>query len=747
MGRFLHYVCKWRLVCIVLLAGLLRLWGLWSGPPIQHADEFRFVYIPLGFFSGDLNPHHFIYPTLHYYVLWALYGAFFIFQNAFATGWTFAETTLYYYIQEPEAPLAIARWVGVLFSVGTVWWSACLGDLTGRHRAGWIAALLLALCAPHVRQSGLAAVDMPMVFWYVGATWASVRLLEQERLRDYTLAGVLVGLAAASKYPGALAGVATAAAHLMAGRRIGDFRIWLAGLMAIAVFVASSPFILIDLDVFQAHFARMAGILHEGREDVGTGWEYYLEVLLRYSLGWFGGMLTLAAVALALKERRHPILVLLIAFAVYLALMGSGRLTFARYSLPLLVLQTVLVADFIRRWGKKKQALLLFLVLLQPAYSSVRIAQLLGRPDTRAQAHQWIEKNIPTGARICNFGGWAGDVALDTVEELGWRIRHYNRSFGRLVSWEEWRRITEQQGRRPRYSYAIQTINRDQERGSLGAMEYLQCEYVVLHRHPLPYSNVDDHFSTALADRAQLLVQFDAQGLAQSQPSYDDNDAYYVPLGDFGSLEQLGPSIEIWAVQSPYSAGLKPTSAKALLARAFAEAALLTKSSTTSRKLVEAALVLDVDCAMAFRALGAIELKAGRSDEALVAFDQARWLAPDYLEPPLQKGLIYAKQGRFDEALRHWRDWQQSLPHFADHHFNMGVAHSRLGQWSEAATSWQRTVELEPQRVEVWYSLGQTYRTLADTAQARRSFQYIVDHYPRHELVTEASDDLRALSR
>ena len=148
---------------------------------------------------------------------------------------------------------------------------------------------------------------------------------------------------------------------------------------------------------------------------------------------------------------------------------------------------------------------------------------------------------------------------------------------------------------------------------------------------------------------------------------------------------------------------------------------------------------------MAFRVLGKIELEAGRSDEALEAFDQASRLAPGYLEPHLQKGLIYAKRGQFEEALRHWRDREQSLLHFADHHFNMGVAHSRLGQWSEAAISWQRTVELEPDRVEVWHRLGQTYVALADTVQARRSFQYIVDHYQRHELAAEAGDALRAL--
>jgi len=148
--------------------------------------------------------------------------------------------------------------------------------------------LLRAVGVIHVRQSNLAAVDVPMALWYVGAVWAAVRLLHTDRWRDYALAGILVGLAAATKYPGALAGAATAVAHLVAGRSLRDGRIWAAGLCAMGTFAAVSPYTLLDYEIFAQRFAGELGHLQRGRGELGSGWWYYLSFCLRHNRGWMG---------------------------------------------------------------------------------------------------------------------------------------------------------------------------------------------------------------------------------------------------------------------------------------------------------------------------------------------------------------------------------------------------------------------------------------------------------------------------
>ena len=78
-------------VLLVWAAGL-RLWALDFGlPSWLHPDEQFFFYLPLRFFSGDLNPHFFAYPTLHFYLLSLVYGGYFLLQHIAGAGFSFQE--------------------------------------------------------------------------------------------------------------------------------------------------------------------------------------------------------------------------------------------------------------------------------------------------------------------------------------------------------------------------------------------------------------------------------------------------------------------------------------------------------------------------------------------------------------------------------------------------------------------------------------------------------------------------------
>jgi 4-amino-4-deoxy-L-arabinose transferase-like glycosyltransferase len=71
-----------------------------------------------------------------------------------------------------------------------------------------------------VRQSPVAGADVPMTLFFVLAVGAALRLQQRDTWRDYALAGALVGVAAALKYQGALAGIALLVVHLASRRRL-----------------------------------------------------------------------------------------------------------------------------------------------------------------------------------------------------------------------------------------------------------------------------------------------------------------------------------------------------------------------------------------------------------------------------------------------------------------------------------------------------------------------------------------------
>jgi len=743
MKPLVQSISSWRirLFAILMLAAVLRIWGQVAGNLVEHPDEFSFVHLPLGFFSGDFNPHFFTYPTLHYYLLAVLYCWYFVFQHLSTSGYSLEQFILYYFIRDPDQLLMLARWVSVCFSIGTVWWSARLASVVYHRKTGWIAPLLLAVCVIHVRQTPLAAVDVPMTFWFTGGIWAAVRLLQRERVEDYLLAGALVGLAAATKYPGGLAGASVVAAHLLARRSPLDRRLWLSGLASLGTFALVSPYVLLDFDAFWQNFSFQAGHLRQGRANLGFGWWYHLRISLRYGLGWMGTALAAAAVVQAIRRPRREVWVVIISSLVYLVVMGAGKLVFVRYVLPLMALQIALVAGVIQsvhqRWW---QILLVALVVLEPLYGSMRVAQLLGYKDTRVEAREWIEANVPAGTTCCNFGGWGGDVPLRTFEELGWRIKHFERVFKHRIRKETWFSLIAGESSKPAFSYAVQTKNRQLESGSLGAIDKLQCDYVILHRHPLSSSRVDSIFYQEMKKKSRRIAHFAPRGLSVSAPIYDPIDAYYIPIGDWGELGQPGPEVEVWRVLGRRETDEQNWSSSQLLARGYVEAAdLMRRYPEQALAMIEYAVQLDPESASAHVGLGNVYRRVGQREKALKAYQRAIAIDSSHVNAYTEMGFVYADLGQYQAAIDHWQHCLEYQPHFADLYFNIGLAHYYLQRYDRAVDYFRNSVQMRPIMVDTWHGLGRIYTELGLEDEAKYCFEQASKIPSGSDLVDESS--------
>ncbi|MGY8826954.1 MAG: hypothetical protein ACKVJG_24065 [Candidatus Latescibacterota bacterium] len=142
-----------------------------------------------------------------------------------------------------------------------------------------------------------------------------------------------------------------------------------------------------------------------------------------YNLGFLGALLTLAGIWRT--EQNASGRLLLVSFTAYYIAISSGQLVFVRYALPAAALQCLFAAaglTFIRQ--RPWRTCLLCLTLIQPFYNSLSVTQLLIAQDTRAQARQWIEREVPAGSTLANFGGWVGDPQIETFEHLWWRTKY-----------------------------------------------------------------------------------------------------------------------------------------------------------------------------------------------------------------------------------------------------------------------------------------------------------------------------------
>jgi len=718
-------------IVIFLVAAGLRLWALDFGlPSWLHPDEFSFVFFPLNFFSGDLNPHFFTYPTFHYYLLGLVYGLCFCLQKLFGVGHSLEQFVALHYFWERTQLMWLARLTSALLGIGTVAWTVALGARVGGRRAGWVAGSLLAVCAVHVRQSHLAGVDAAMTFWFVGATWAAARLRERERLADYLVAGALVGLAAATKYPGGLAGAAVLAAHLLAGRRLLDRRLWLAGGAALGCFVLGSPYALLDFKSFQDHFLHQAAHLGAGHgPDLGRGWWYHVRFSLVQGLGWPALALALVGAFAAGRRRQKEALVVLAGFGVFYLVMGAGQTVFVRYVLPLMPLQAVLAAKALARLRDGRWLVLAtVLALVQPCYHSLRAVALLGREDTRGQARRWIEAHVPQGAALGNFGGWAGDVRVRTFEGLWWEVSHFERVFGRAQLDRALPFLESLESFPPFYSYVIQRSNIAAAAGSLEEVERLEATWVILHRHPLGYSQIDSAFAARLEQRAEQVARFSAEGLWTAGARYDPLDAFYVPLSGFGNIERPGPDVEIWKMRDYPIPEDCPWRMRELFAQAYVRGTMemLGKGRTEEAvSLGQRALELDENCRDAYFVLGAIFQQNGDLGQA-EAFYQRQLRSPPLLTNAAtyhNLGIIYEKEGEVEKAEQAFQEALRAAPWKYPVAQSLAEFYRRQQQYDKAIEIYLELLDRVPERALLYEGLGRIYEKIGKTAEAEAVYQ------------------------
>jgi tetratricopeptide (TPR) repeat protein len=108
--------------------------------------------------------------------------------------------------------------------------------------------------------------------------------------------------------------------------------------------------------------------------------------------------------------------------------------------------------------------------------------------------------------------------------------------------------------------------------------------------------------------------------------------------------------------------------------------------------------------------------------EAIIQYQEAARLKPNYAEAHYNWGVTLADQGKLAEAISHYQEALRLRPDYADAHNNWGVALARQGQFAEAVTHFERAVRLRPDHAEAYNNWG---LALAD----QRQFADAIERY------------------
>jgi len=437
--RNLH---RFALAALLLATFGLRLWGIKQGLPYSYNFDEARHYVPraIAYFSHDYNPNYFLNPPAYSYLLNIVFELWFGSADAVSRA----------YASDPTEVFVVARVVVSVLGTLAVWLTYLTGVRMFNRTVGLVAAAIFGLAFLPIFYSHLALNDTPTLAPVALSLYGSAGVLRNGARRDYVLAGIGCGVAAATKYTGAITFVCLLAACLcdgLSGRTVAR-SLWRLGLCvgaAAVAFVVANPYSLLDFSAFHAGVTTQQALAAgSDPEKLGTtassGTAFYLWTYT-WGLGWAPSLAAVGgAIALLVRRRLAAALVLIPAPIAFMIYMGDQQRFFGRWlmpTFPIVALLGAYGAVSFGRWliaERKLPAVAVIavtaIVLLGQSLSTVLHSdKVLSRPDTRNLTRAWMVKHVPAGSKIVvepvvadNWGYDIGRADPATPSGARWKL-------------------------------------------------------------------------------------------------------------------------------------------------------------------------------------------------------------------------------------------------------------------------------------------------------------------------------------
>ena len=423
---------------ILVLALVLRMFGTdWDQGGLYHPDERDFLgraerldfsqLTQPGLLTVEsrLNPHWFNYGSLPLYALAA--------WKSVAAPFTDKDWNLFD-LRFPGRNFAAVADTITVFLVFLL-----ASRLTGNRRAGLLAALLTALAVIHIQNAHYTAVDAPMTMFIVATVYFSTRLVQERKQSDALLAGLMLGLAIATKVSAAPVALAVGTAHLLVligpslasrgavGVTPDDVRVVfryavLAGSAAVIALLVTQPYMVIDWETYFSNIFQQSEMVRRvidfpfTRQYIDTpAFLYQMRQLSTWGLGislgiavWLG---LIWALARTFVTRDLAFVVVLSFLIPYLFINGQFEVKFLRYMLPATPFLIVFTAAAIRwvhtdllpklhkvaRFGAYALGFMAFLLLAHYTFAYLNV---FSGAHPAQDVSKWLRENAEPGTVV-----------------------------------------------------------------------------------------------------------------------------------------------------------------------------------------------------------------------------------------------------------------------------------------------------------------------------------------------------------
>jgi len=132
----------------------------------------------------------------------------------------------------------------------------------------------------------------------------------------------------------------------------------------------------------------------------------------------------------------------------------------------------------------------------------------------------------------------------------------------------------------------------------------------------------------------------------------------------------------------------------------------------------------------AFYNMGYAFHRDGKLHDALVCYQKAVEIKPDYAEAYHNMGIVLKDQGRLSEAMSCFQKALQLKPDLAQAYSNTGNVFRYQGKLSEAVSCFQKAVQLRPDYAGAYYNMGSTFQDQGKSDEAIACYQKALEIKP-----------------
>jgi hypothetical protein len=285
-----------------------------------------------------------------------------------------------------------------------------------------LGAALLAFSSWAIIHDHYITVDGPSALFGILALFGAMQVVKRGEWRDYIIVGVLIGLAAGTKYQNVLVAGSVALAHVLRWRResIAQWpKLAAAGGISAVVFLMTTPYIVLAPDDFLHDMQTLFTSYDGSHGDITRSWpvDSYLRFYWRESLQPIGFMLAVTG-GIALFRRDWKLTLVLLFFPLLLIIsLLRPETHFYRNLLPthppflllagvggVIVVQTVgkaLGGRLSPRWRSVVKGGVILSLVVPFVWSATTTSLRFAQPDSRVVAQTRVRQAYP-GVRVAS---------------------------------------------------------------------------------------------------------------------------------------------------------------------------------------------------------------------------------------------------------------------------------------------------------------------------------------------------------